>query len=235
MVKIMLQTAAPNLASSQSFYENLGFQHTHESEHLHVYSDSSIDLIVNGNVGARPGFAVYTDNVKALAEKLTEYGPLFPHNVGHVTSDPNGIRIFLFPESCHPTLDKHQVKGKNICGNNYGAGIETTRFDESVAFWKDLGYEAGATIGPDSQYATLQQEGSIALTLFKPGICPHAFYNPSLTYFNGKEGNPVVISKLKEAGVVPVEEITVFNKTGEVDNIIISDPGGLHSFIFNDG
>ena len=235
MSKILLQTAAPNLDASCRFYETTGFVKTAQSGNHHVYSDVAFDILVNGEVGARPGFRVYTDDLPALKTKLTSFGPLFPHATGFVTSDPNGVRVFLLPVSEYPSIDKSMTSTNNMCGNNYGAGIETTKFDESIAFWQALGYQPSTEITKNSQYATLTFDGSLAITFFQPGICPHAFYNPSLTYFNGKEGNPVVIAKLRHAGIKPVEEITEFNDQGEVDNIIISDPGGLHSFIYNDG
>jgi hypothetical protein len=68
----------------------------------------------------------------------------------------------------------------------------------------------------------------------KPNICPHLFFNPSMTYFNGKEGNPKVIAKVRELDIPIAEEITHFSKDGSVDNIIIRDPGGYGFFLFND-
>ena len=45
-------------------------------------------------------------------------------------------------------------------------------------------------------------------------MCPHLFFNPSLTYFNGKEGNPKVITAVRDAGIPITEEITHFNREG---------------------
>ena len=63
--------------------------------------------------------------------------------------------------------------------------------------------------------------------------CPHLFFNPSLTYFNSGR-NPEVIAGIRAAGIPISEEITIFNKEGRVDNIIIRDPGGYGFFLFND-
>ena len=67
-----------------------------------------------------------------------------------------------------------------------------------------------------------------------PLMCPHLFFNPSLTYFNGKENNPKVIKRLRELKITITEEITHFNDKGIADNVIICDPGGYGFFIFND-
>jgi hypothetical protein len=68
----------------------------------------------------------------------------------------------------------------------------------------------------------------------KPFSCPHLFFNPSLTFFNGKENNPKVIQKIRDLNIPITQEITAFNEEGLVDNIIIRDPGGLGFFVFND-
>ncbi len=75
----------------------------------------------------------------------------------------------------------------------------------------------------------------VDVSLFKIGSCPHSFTNFSMTYFNGKTENIEVINRIIKLGIIPVEEITHFNPKGKVDNMIISDPGGLRKFIFNDG
>jgi hypothetical protein len=66
-----------------------------------------------------------------------------------------------------------------------------------------------------------------------PNACPHLFFNPSLTYFNGKN-NLQIIENIRKSGVDITEEITVFNKEGIVDNVILRDNGGLGFFIFSD-
>jgi hypothetical protein len=85
----------------------------------------------------------------------------------------------------------------------------------------------------EKPYMSLDLDG-FSINLMKPNICPHLFFNPSFTFFNGKEGNPKVIAKVRELGIPIAEEITHFNKEGIVDNIIIRDPGGFGFFLFND-
>ncbi len=233
--RILIQSPAPNLEASIGFYHKLNFVQTYQKDLVHIFSDAAIDIMVNGASSTRLSYVVFTKEIDGLKQRLPETAKLFNHDTGLVTTDPNGVRVYIYPFESNPTLDKSGIREKNVCGNNFGTGIETGRFDDSIQFWHALGYSTNNEITDKTQYATLVQDDCPAITLFAPGICPHAFYNPSLTYFNGKEGNPKVISALLKLGISPVEEITIFNNTGEVDNIIISDPGGLHAFIFNDG
>jgi len=73
----------------------------------------------------------------------------------------------------------------------------------------------------------------MGVSIMKPNMCPHLFFNPSLTYFNGGK-NPEIIEAIRKLDIPITEEITYFNKEGLVDNIIIRDPGGYGFFIFND-
>jgi len=43
-----------------------------------------------------------------------------------------------------------------------------------------------------------------------------------------------IISKLRKLKVPIAEEVVVFNPKGEVDNLVLRDPGGLGIFVFND-
>ena len=233
--KILLQTAAPNYAKSCSFYQTLGFTKLVESDKFSVVGDGQMTLIINGHTGARPGFVCYSANHLKLKQKLSSVAKLHDLEEGFVTADPNGVRLYVKSRAHMATFDSEQLGENNMCGANHGCGIETHYFEETIRFWSLVGYSLAQGVQETTQYAALSHEDGMAITLFKPGNCPHAFYNPSLTYFNGKSGNPQVISNLRAADVTIVEEITIFNDAGEVDNIIITDPGGLHSFIYNDG
>lgn len=232
--QIFVFTPTPSLTKSRSFYERLDYKKSGVNEKFEIFSDSQHDIVLGLEKDARPGFSIFADNPSDIAA-------IFPSSHCHekdgtwTTADPNGVRVFVIPLSSLPTIDRTGITGKNKCGHYYGTGIETVCFGETISFWKLLGYKTGGAISNNSSYITLSRERAPDITLFKPGVCPHSFYNPSLTYFNGKEGNPIVIQNLREREVEIVEEITVFNDEGIVDNVIISDPGGLHAFIFNDG
>lgn len=76
-------------------------------------------------------------------------------------------------------------------------------------------------------------DDGFVISLMKPFSCPHLFFNPSMTYFNGKD-NLAVIRKIREAGIPITQEITAFNTEGIADNVILRDPGGYGFFVFND-
>lgn len=228
-MKLYIQSPAPNFDRSQEFYKSIGFNVQLISDQKAIVSDDRISLIINGLPNARLGIILASDNVQVYFNRYNEKYSVLKDEKGYITADPNGVKLYLQP------MYQKQIPKKSsssIIGTNYGYGIETHYMEQSIDFWHRLGYTSPTTAV--KSYVTLSANNLPDLTLFAPGMCPHAFYNPSLTYFNGKEGNPKVINQIRQRGIVPVEEITAFNPEGLVDNIIISDPGGLHYFIFND-
>jgi len=119
-----------------------------------------------------------------------------------------------------------------ITGQFAGISLETIDINQSIHFWQSIGYtiQSGSR---DQGWLTLSNGSGVDISLMKAGSCPHLFFNPSLTYFNGAK-NLAIIKQLKTLQVPITEEITHFNKEGIVDNIIIRDPGGLGFFLFND-
>ena len=205
------------------------------SDTLAVFSDLNQDIFLNFDPTSRLGFIVFVPDLGLVESRLSKSHPIMSIENGFRTVDPNGIPILLRSMDTLPEIDRSEVTEKNMCGNYFGIGIESMKFEETINFWNLFGYTSKNEYDGSAGYFIMNKINGSDLTLFQPGTCPHAFYNPSLTYFNGKEGNPIVIANLRKAGVHIAEEITVFNSLGEVDNIIIRDPGGLHAFIFNDG
>ena len=79
----------------------------------------------------------------------------------------------------------------------------------------------------------MRSKAGDSISLLQALQCPHLFFNPSLTYFNGSR-NPKIIESIKKQNIEITEEVTEFNSKGEVDNIILRDSGGLGFFVFND-
>lgn len=103
--------------------------------------------------------------------------------------------------------------------------------DKSVSILETLGFKhAGGNM--DQWYVSYTID-DLLVSLVKPLSCPHLFFNPSLTYFNGKNSLSI-IAKLREIGVHFSEEITIFKKNGLVDTVVIRNPGGIGFFIFSD-
>jgi hypothetical protein len=118
-----------------------------------------------------------------------------------------------------------------VTGNFAGLSIETLDISKSQELWQVLGFEPTAG-DADKGWVSLSN-GELTISLMAPLACPHLFLNPSLTYFNGDQ-NLKVIDQIQNRKIGIVEEITVFNDEGKVDNIIIQDPGGLGAFLFSD-
>jgi hypothetical protein len=119
-----------------------------------------------------------------------------------------------------------------VLGNFVGLSIESVDIAKSTEVWKELGFKINGA--PEQGWVSCINDDELTINIMKPFMCPHLFFNPSLTYFNGKENNPVVIQEIRNLKVPISEEITHFNDKGIVDNIIIRDPGGYGFFIFND-
>ena len=64
-------------------------------------------------------------------------------------------------------------------------------------------------------------------------VCPHQFITPSISFLNAGQ-NISIINAIRALNIPILEEISVFNEKGLVDNIIIQDPGGFGFFVFND-
>ncbi|MCB0759635.1 MAG: hypothetical protein KDC01_14325 [Flavobacteriales bacterium] len=223
-----IHTPTPDLAKSIDFYERSGFTRVSKAGPT-LFSDGELVIQVNAERTARAGMALYG---KPWAEVIPALGtPVHACPGGHVCADPNGVWTYLMdgdPPAIGPSADPN-----TILGECKGLSIETTDMARTLQFWTALGFTISMGTA-ESGWLVLSAEGCPGVSIMKAMMCPHLFFNPSLTYFNGREGNPVVIENVRKAGIPITEEITHFNKEGKVDNIIIRDPGGLGFFLFND-
>jgi len=217
------------------FYRKLGYTLHEISERVHLAMDKNMAIILNGEAGSRTGMVLYHENPVEIKEALADQHTIYRHADVDFTADYNNVRLFIHPIDEQPDILEDADIAYNMCGTCFGVGIESVHFEASILFWSLVGFTTDTVISDDLQYVTMKCAYGPDLTIFRPGNCPHAFQNPSLTYFNGKEGNKRVIDKLVDTKINIAEFVSVFNKEGIADNIIISDPGGLHSFIFNDG
>ncbi len=229
-MKIISHLSSPNFDSSRQFYKVFNFKTLHEDELGEYISDGKYIFLINKNRKGRNGLICYVEDI----EKYTSiYNSIYDsEHDGTFIQDPNGIRILLKPLDDYPLLDSFD-KSLSTFGNPFGMGIETIDIEESIKFWKELGFipPEGAPIS--NGYIGLKNQ-NFELTLYRYGVCPHSFNNPSYTYFNGKEANPIIIKKIRESGITISEEIDIFNNNNFIDNVIMKDPGGTGFFIFND-
>ena len=229
-MRTIIQTPTPNLSESRSFYEQLGYQLV-SNNNLNLFTDGTVQIAINPDRFARISIQLYHTDWSTILAQLPNNTPLTTIQQGHILSDPNGIYIHLLKDNLavSPSLDK-QIKVAP--GQFAGISIETLDMKRTTSFWKALGYQL--TQGAEEQgWMTFGNGSGVDVSIMKAGTCPHLFFNPSLTYFNGGN-NIATIEKIRKTNIPITEEITQFNPDGLVDNIIIRDPGGLGFFIFND-
>ena len=229
MIKCYLQTPTPKLEESVTFYSKLNFQLAQHNE-LTFVSDGKLTICINPSRPARAGLVIHHGNVAQLREVLPPNTPVMDTKGGFICADPSGMHITVLGEAVD--LPEFEEQPSDL-GNAAGLTIETLDMKLSVAFYQAIGFKV--TMGkPSDGWLTMANENGFALSLLRAGMCPHLFFNPSVSFFNGKENNPKVITRLRQLKIALTEEITQFNEEGLVDNVIIRDPGGLGFFIFND-
>lgn len=225
----IIQTPTNDLAKSVDFYKKLQFTILSEADTV-LLTDGNVMIEINPDRFARAGVKLYKDSWAKEVYNLKNYTTVLKNEQGYLLSDPSGTWIYLL-ESEAPSLDHRQAK-PSVLGNFAGLSLETVDMQRAVEIWQLLGFPK--SMGSMEQgWLSFKNADNVTVSIMKPNACPHLFFNPSLTYFNGKE-NPDIIQKVRDLSIPISEEITAFNKEGMVDNIIIRDPGGYGFFIFND-
>lgn len=229
----IIHTPTTQLAHSMDFYKKLNFE-VLSAENPSLVTDGKAIVEINPDRYARAGVKSFKESWKeevAALEKLTAVTKI---DKGYLLSDPCGIWIYLMEEEFEAATVSIEMENPcfGVPGNFMGLSLETTDMAASAAIWTALGFTQGMG-DVDQGWVVYMDPSGFGVSLMKPLTCPHLFFNPSFTYFNG-EKNPAIIAKIRKLGIPIAEEITHFNKEGKVDNIIIRDPGGYGFFIFND-
>ncbi|MCB9670280.1 MAG: hypothetical protein H6734_12460 [Alphaproteobacteria bacterium] len=215
-----IQTPTPDLERTADFYARLGFTR----RDAHTFTDGAVTIVVAPARTAR--VAVVLHGAPDVREAL---GRVVEHEGRWLASDPNGVWLCLDPSEA-PEIPAGT--GRSRVGTFAGLSIESLDPVRTVAFWEAAGWRPEK--GDAAQgWVQLGREGCVGISVMGPNMCPHLFPNPGLTYFNSGK-NLEVVAALREAGVPLAEEITLFNERGEVDNVVLVDPGGLGFFVFND-
>ncbi len=228
----IIQTVTPKMEKSLTFYNQLNFEDISNEESTLV-TDGKVIIEINPDRVARSGVKLYRPSWQKELVALKKQTAVHPIEDGYILAGPSGVWIYLLEKESGVN---YQLKDESfgMTGNCAGVSLETMDIARSEELWKTLGFSITMG-GADKGWVALQNSDGFGLSLMKPLMCPHLFFNPSLTYFNGKVNNPKVIKDIRATNIPITEEITVFNKEGVVDNIIIRDPGGFGFFIFNDG
>jgi hypothetical protein len=227
-LQITIHTPTNGLSHSIDFYSKLGFKQL--SDHPVIFTDGKALIEINPDRYARAGIKLYKDSWREDIELIEMLTPVTKTSDGGLFADPGGVYIYVSQQG--PEIPFVPAKTSfGVLGNFAGLSLETTDLAKSAALYEALGF-VHTSGSPEAGYLSLAAEG-LDINLMRPLTCPHLFFNPSMTYFNGGN-NMAVIGKIRSARIPIAEEITHFNKEGIVDNIIIRDPGGYGFFVFND-
>lgn len=221
-MKIIYQTPTPDLAASKSFFSKAGWKDV-STDTQTLYQDGDQFVRINTAVHVRPGLVIQAsenENRPAIFQKIGDEW---------IAACPSNIWVYWENES--QVYPEQSVQSH--LGNLAGLTIETLKMTESLTFYTQLGFQV---TGGDAAhgFVSMKHDCGFGLTLLKAGMCPHLFLNPSISYFNGKEGNPVVIEKIRQENLTILQEVDHFNENNIVDNLILREPGGMGFFIFND-
>jgi hypothetical protein len=226
-MKTIIQTPAPNYAKSCEFYNKIGFESIIKNDKTYVYS-KGVTIEINKDHFSRAGIKCFGTNWDVFLKERELTDNATKTKNGYLITSPAGCCVYLED----PIDDLPENNTKPVIGTYGGFGLETNQIEESLDFWSKFGYKQ--TMGNIEQgWLILSNDEGFKISLMKHQCCPHAFFNPSLSYFNGKE-NLAIIENIRNLTIEITEEITHFSAEGVVDNIIIRDPGGLGFFIFSD-
>jgi hypothetical protein len=229
-MQAIAQSPTNRLENSIDFYQKLGFKKIDTKDAV-FFTDGKLIVEINPERYARAGIKLFKSSWAVEVEKLNALAAVNIIPNGYLLSDASGVWIYLM-EAEPAWKAETAATSFSALGNYAGLSLETTDMKRSGAIYEALGFKI-AMGNYEQPYMSFDFNG-FGISLMKPNICPHMFFNPSFTYFNGKEGNPKVIEKVRSLQIPIAEEITHFNKEGKVDNIIIRDPGGYGFFLFND-
>lgn len=219
------------LDDSLDFYRRLNYKVFAQKDRTLV-TDGKVVIELTTNHFHRAGIKLFKPDWSKELAALEQFTTVTKTDKGYILSDPNGVWIYL-NSNTPPTIDMAENAGSfGSTGHFAGMSIEATDMKKSIAIWEALGFEQGQG-SIEQGWVTYSNGSGIDISLMRPLMCPHLFFNPSLTFFNSGK-NKDYIEKIRTANIPITEEITVFNKEGIVDNIIIRDPGGYGFFVFND-
>jgi len=229
-MKARVQTPTNELVNSLNFYQKIGFT-VLTKEHPCILTDGKVLLEINPDRFARAGIKLFSDHWDAIISDIESLVTVTTLENGYLFADPSGTWVYLLENEAQTTTIPENISAP-VIGQLAGLSMESTAIKTSIALWETLGF--GPTMGGlDQGWIVMTNTEGFSVSIMKPMACPHLFFNPSFTYFNGKK-NLAIIEKIRALNIPITEEITHFNKQGIVDNIIIRDPGGFGFFIFSD-
>ncbi|GLR18271.1 hypothetical protein [Portibacter lacus] len=230
MKKSLIVSPAPDLKKSLDFYRRLNF-FEFESEGRQYVADKEYIIELDSSKHARAGLKFFKKDWLDTVRQLRTLTEVIRIDNGYLLADFTGMWIYLV-ESMEGVGIPVVLEKQSGLGSIAGLSLEGISIAQMNKIWKILGFEK--TMGDETAgWMSIKNDDGFTISLMGANACPHLFFNPSLTYFNGTD-NLDVIQNIRTLNIPFTEEITAFNKDGIVDNVIIRDPGGLGYFIFSD-
>ncbi|NLR92023.1 hypothetical protein [Flammeovirga agarivorans] len=227
MANLFLSSTDTSQLNTAAYYIDLGFEIIKEKDRIWAVS-KEVQIALSSIPTDRKGILYFNSEAIDLIKKNNVF--YNESENGEITvMTPAGILMTIVNQE-PPKLISEKT---SILGNYMGISIETINMNASVGFWENLGFTIGMG-NVDQGWVSMTNNNGDIISLMKYGMCPHQFFNPSMTFFNGKEKNPIVINNIRESNTPIAEEITHFNEEGIVDNIVLKDPSGVGCFVFND-
>lgn len=232
-IKVMqsiIITPTNSLTNSLDFYHKLNFT-TIEHGSMKLVTDGKVIIEINENSFTRTGAKLFRESWKEVVKSLQDSMKVIIIENGYLINDGNGVFIYLMEGNSGVEIDSESLE-KSTLGNSMGLSIEAFDIEKTIDIWSRIGFSK--VMGSIEQgWLVYSNKDGLSVSFMQPNSCPHLFFNPSLTYFNGKN-NLQIIEKIRQSGVAIIEEVTVFNQEGVVDNVILRDNGGLGFFVFSD-
>ena len=182
-MSITINTPTNALKQSKAFYSALNFKELSGSAPV-AFTDGKFIVEINPDRFARAGLNMYKDSWTSEVAALKQKTSIHKTEEGYLLNDLNGCWIYLkekpFPfNSLSEDVD-------TLVGNFSGISMESSDMEKSLTIWQTLGFEIKMG-GPDKGYVVLSHADGFGVSLMHPMTCPHLFFNPSMTFFNGKD------------------------------------------------
>ena len=206
-MRLIIESPAPNLEKSLSYYKKIGFQCS-AWKNGGLCQTKNLTIFLNSDPYSRPCL-----NLFGAQEQSLEVSP-------------SGTWIKLEQATCNIL----PVNKESLLGNYSGVCIETPELEKSFIYWQAKGFMG--KLDEKTNWCSLKNINGDHISLLKMNSCPHLFTNPSRALFNGSK-NKSIIEHIKSLHL-PIAQEVIFGRETTADNLILNDPGGVGFFVFND-
>jgi hypothetical protein len=231
-IAISLREVSGGVRAVRPFYEKLGFVAVEEGGEpvpFVVMSDGVIHLRLDECEFPSPRLDYYTSDAPKQVQRLEGLGIMYSTEVAcarkvNVTnfSDPNGQQLALIQRDHAPVAEPR--KPNSLLGNFGEFSIHTANRDESVEWYRKLGFEAKKFDKP-WPWAILS-DGRMTIGLHQSD----EFSKTTITYFSKDSAER--IEKLKGMGFKFSNEQK--KSAGKVANAALAGPDGQMFFVFEE-